>query len=64
MNTSNLHFDNLEGMTLYQFNLLDEMEQHEALWENGVMVGDKVEDVHRVVLYQIDSFYEQSYPKK
>ncbi len=51
-------------MTLYQFNLLDEMEQHEALWENGVMVGDKVEDVHRVVLYQIDSFYEQSYPKK
>jgi hypothetical protein len=48
-------------MTLYPFNLLDEMEQHEALWEHGVMVGDKVEDVHRVVLYQLDSFYVELY---
>ena len=44
-------------MTLYQFNALDETEQHEAVWNHGGMVGYRMEGEHRVVLYQLFSFY-------
>ena len=44
-------------MTLYEFNALDEAEQHEVLWDHGVMVGDRIVGVHKVILYQIFSFY-------
>ena len=44
-------------MTLYQFNALDETEQHEAVWNDGVMVGDRMEGEDRIVLYQLFSFY-------
>ena len=44
-------------MTLYQFNALDETEQHEAVWNDGVMVGHKNDGEHRIVLYQLFSFY-------
>ena len=44
-------------MTLYEFNALDETEQHEVVWNDGVMVGDRMEGEHRIVLYQIFSFY-------
>jgi hypothetical protein len=33
------------------------MEQHEAIWEHGVMIGDRIEGEHRIILYQIFSFY-------
>ena len=48
-------------MTLYQFNTLDETEQHNAVWNHGVMVGDRVEGEHRVILYQLFSFYVELY---
>lgn len=48
-------------MTFYQFNDLDEAEQHEALWEHGVMVGDRVENEYRIMLYQVFSFYVELY---
>ncbi|HLP37013.1 hypothetical protein [Lacibacter sp.] len=44
-------------MTLYQFNNLDEMEQLEAIWDNGVQVAEREDDVNRYKLYQIDAFY-------
>lgn len=44
-------------MTLYQFNALDEMEQAEALWNKGVHISKREDDVHRFILYQIDAFY-------
>ncbi len=44
-------------MTLYEFNDLDELEQHEAIWEYGVMIGDRFEGEHRIILYQLFSFY-------
>jgi hypothetical protein len=47
-------------MTLYQFNALDEMEQAEAVWD-GVFVADREDDQHRILLYQIDSFYVEAY---
>lgn len=48
-------------MTIKQFRELDEMEQHEAMWDNGVMVGDRLEGEHRIVLYQIFDFYLELY---
>ena len=48
-------------MTLYQFNDLDEAEQHEAIWDHGVMIGDKIEGEHKIILYQIFSFYVELY---
>lgn len=44
-------------MTLYEFNSLDETEQHEAVWNHGVMVGDRIEGEHKIILYQLFSFY-------
>lgn len=48
-------------MTLYQFNALDETEQHEAVWNNGVHVGDRVEGECKIILYQLFSFYVEIY---
>jgi hypothetical protein len=47
-------------MTLYEFNALDEMEQAEAVWE-GVFIADRQDNEHRILLYQIDSFYVEAY---
>jgi hypothetical protein len=47
-------------MTLYQFNALNEIEQAEAVWD-GVFVGDREDEEHRILLYQIDSFYVEVY---
>jgi hypothetical protein len=44
-------------MTIEQFKRADEMEQAEALWEKGVHIAEREDEVHRFVLYQIDSFY-------
>lgn len=43
-------------MTLYQFNRLDELEQLEALWHNGVVLAEREDEINRYKLYQIDSF--------
>lgn len=47
-------------MTLYQFNLLDEMEQAEAVW-SGTHIGERKDGEHTILLYQIDSFYVEVY---
>jgi hypothetical protein len=43
-------------MTFYLFLALDEIEQAEAVWA-GVMIADRIEGEHRLILYQLDSFY-------
>ena len=48
-------------MNFYQFNDSDELEQHEELWENGVHIGERIEGGHKIVLYQIHSFYVELY---
>ena len=48
-------------MTLYQFNALDEAEQHETLWDHGVMIGDRIELEQKIILYQLFSFYIELY---
>ena len=44
-------------MTLYQFNMLDEQEQIEAIWYKSVKLAEREDEEHFYNLYQIDSFY-------
>jgi hypothetical protein len=44
-------------ITLYQFILLNDIEQAETLWEHGVMISERKEGDIRYILYQIDKFY-------
>jgi hypothetical protein len=43
-------------MTLYQFQLSDEMEQIEAFW-GGILVGERKEEEFTIECRQIDDFY-------
>jgi len=47
-------------MTLYQFNMLNEFEQAEAVW-SGTHIGERQDDEHSILLYQINSFYVEVY---
>jgi hypothetical protein len=49
-------------MTLYQFNLSDEMEQIEAFWD-GVLIGERKEHDYTIECRQINDFYVE-YKKK
>jgi hypothetical protein len=44
-------------MSLFEFNLLNETQQAEILWENGVHIGERADQEHTIVLYQIEGFY-------
>ena len=44
-------------MTLTQFNLLDELEQAETIWEYGEFLQTRLEGEYRHILYQVDGFY-------
>jgi hypothetical protein len=44
-------------MKLYEFKLLDEAEQITAMSEQGVYLGERVEEEYTYKLYQIDEFY-------
>lgn len=44
-------------MTLYQFNMKDEMEQIEAIWYHSTKLAERDDATFLYVLYQIDSFY-------
>jgi hypothetical protein len=48
-------------MTLYQYNDLSEQQRYEALWKDGAMVDQKIEDGYKVILYQLFSFYVELY---
>jgi hypothetical protein len=45
------------------FIALDEAEQAEAIWE-GVLIGDREDEEHKILLYQIDAFYVEVYYHK
>ena len=48
-------------MTLYDYSELDEVKQHEVLWDHGVMVSDRTDAEHIIILYQMFSFYVELY---
>lgn len=47
-------------MTLHEFNKLHEMEQQEAIWD-GKFVADTEDNEHKILLYQVGSFYIEVY---
>ena len=47
-------------MTLYDFIALNETQQAEATWE-GVFLGHRQDEEHKVLLYAIDAFYVEVY---
>jgi hypothetical protein len=51
-------------MMLYQFRLFDETEQAEAVWNDGMLLDERSELEHRILLNQIDSFYVEMYYHK
>ena len=51
------------SMTLYEFNMLDEMEQAEAIWD-AVCIDGRDDQEHKILLYQIDKFYVEVYYHK
>lgn len=44
-------------MTLYQFNMLDEAEQLEAIWSKSTKLAEREDAGYIYIFYQIDSFY-------
>jgi len=44
-------------MTLYQFKTLDEEEQYNTVWNNGVFIAVRISKEDKFLLYQIDGFY-------
>ena len=44
-------------LTLYDFNVMDERAQAEAVFTEGVYVDDRDEEGLKVQLYRLDSFY-------
>lgn len=39
---------------------MDEMEQAEAVW-SGTHIGERQDEEHNILLYQIDGFYVEAY---
>ena len=48
-------------MTLYHFNILEENEKASIVREKGVLVGEREDAFHKVLLYQVDAFYVEVY---
>ena len=51
------------GMTLNEFTILDEMEQRNAILD-GVHIGERTDDKHWVLLYQLGDFYVEVFYHK
>jgi hypothetical protein len=41
--------------------MMDEMEQIEAIWNKGVKLGERQDEIYKYTLYQIDSFYVEEH---
>jgi len=50
-------------MTLYEYNALNEDEKARATWDS-VLVSDREDVDHRILLYQVDAFYVEVYYNK
>lgn len=46
-------------MTLYEFNILDEQDRYQAVWDNGKYLDTVSEKGHKIVLYAIDKFFAE-----
>jgi len=44
-------------MTLYEFNLLNEEDQYQSVWDNGTFIDSVTSEGFKMALYAIDKFY-------
>jgi hypothetical protein len=44
-------------MTLYEFRALNDIDQANAVWDNGTHLGTRVEEGQSVLLYNVCDFY-------
>jgi hypothetical protein len=44
-------------MTFINYNKLEELQQAEAAWNKGVLLAEREEDFHKIMLYQLEDFY-------
>lgn len=44
-------------MKYREFNTLQELDQVDRAWKNGVLLAERTENFHTVSLYQLDGFY-------
>ena len=48
-------------MTIGQYDALDQVGQHEAIWEHGFMIGKRVEGEYEITIYSVFAFYVELY---
>jgi hypothetical protein len=48
-------------MTPYNLGHLDEMEQADVIWEQGVLIGERKDEFYKILLFQVDAFYAEIY---
>ena len=48
-------------MTIYKFNRLDAVNKVDALIHHSVLIDKRTDAGHRILLYQLDSFYVEVY---
>ena len=44
-------------MTQYHFNILDENEKANIVWNKGIQIGERNDRFYNIRLYQVDNFY-------
>lgn len=44
-------------MTQYHFNILDENEKANIVWNKGILIGERSDQYYNVSLFQVDDFY-------
>ncbi len=48
-------------MTPYNLGHLDELEQADVIWEQGVLIGERKDAFYNILLFQVDAFYAEIY---
>lgn len=48
-------------MTLYEFNMLDEQNRFQTVWDSGKYLDTVSVDGQKIVLYAIDKFFAEVY---
>jgi len=44
-------------MTLYEFNMLNDNDQYQTVWDNGAFIDSVTSEGFKMVLYAIDKFF-------
>lgn len=44
-------------MEFRQYNNLEELQQAEAAWSKGILLAERKEGFHKIILYQLQEFY-------